>query len=132
VYDYDNRMVAGRTRDDGTECGFDGCRYSRPADREDSFDNWSPKIGLLYELADNHQLFATLATGFRAPQAVELYRLERAQQVADLDSERLDSLEIGLRGDTAKLRYEFTAYAMEKDNVIFRDTDFFNVSNGRT
>ncbi|MFA5496066.1 MAG: TonB-dependent receptor, partial [Porticoccaceae bacterium] len=132
AYDYDNRLVAGRTRDDGTECGFDGCRYSRPADREDSFDNWSPKIGLLYELADNHQLFATLATGFRAPQAVELYRLERAQQVADLDSERLDSLEIGLRGDTAKLRYEFTAYAMEKDNVIFRDTDFFNVSNGRT
>lgn len=132
AYDYDNRMVAGRTRDDGSECGFDGCRYSRPADREDNFDNWSPKVGLLYDLADNHQLFATLATGFRAPQAVELYRLERAQQVANLDSERLDSLEIGVRGHTERLRYELTAYAMEKDNVIFRDTDFFNVSNGKT
>ena len=29
-YDYDNQMLDGRTRDDGTECGFGGCRYSRP------------------------------------------------------------------------------------------------------
>lgn len=131
-YDYDNRMISGRTREDGTACGFGGCRYSRPADSVDSFDNLSPKLGLLYSLNDDHQLFATLARGFRAPQAVEMYRLERAQQVADLDSEQLDSIELGLRGSTERLRYELVAYAMEKDNVIFRDTAFFNVSNGET
>ena len=132
AYDYDNRMIAGRTREDGTPCGFGGCRYSRPGDREDRFDNLSPKLGLLYALAEDHQLFATLARGFRAPQAVELYRLERAQPVADLDSEQLDSLEIGARGARGRLRYEVTAYAMAKDNLIFRDTDFFNVSNGKS
>ena len=132
AYNYDNRMIAGRTREDGTPCGFGGCRYSRPADRKDRFDNLSPKLGLLYQLAADHQLFATLARGFRAPQGVELYRLERAQQVADLDSERLDSLEIGARGASGRLRYEVTAYAMAKDNLIFRDTDFFNVSNGES
>ena len=29
-YDYTNRMLDGNTRDDGTECGFGGCLYSRP------------------------------------------------------------------------------------------------------
>ncbi|MAT52826.1 MAG: TonB-dependent receptor [Porticoccaceae bacterium] len=132
VYDYDNRMVDGRTRDDGTPCGFGGCRYTRPSDREDSFDNWSPNLGVLYRFNDQHQFFANLARGFRAPQAVELYRLQREQRVADLDSEVLDSLEIGLRGGSDRLRYELTAYAMVKDNVIFRDSDFFNVSDGKT
>ncbi|MCK9469064.1 MAG: TonB-dependent receptor [Porticoccaceae bacterium] len=131
-YDYDNRMVDGRTREDGTVCGFGGCRYSRPADSKDHFDNVSPKLGLLYDISDSQQLFATLARGFRAPQAVEMYRLERAQQKANLDSEQLDSLELGVRGHTGALRYEVVAYAMEKDNVIFRDTDFFNVSDGKT
>ena len=36
-YDYDNLSLDGRTRDDGTACGFGGCRYSRPADRRDRF-----------------------------------------------------------------------------------------------
>jgi outer membrane receptor protein involved in Fe transport len=26
-YDYDNRMLAGNTRDDGSVCGFGGCLY---------------------------------------------------------------------------------------------------------
>src|SRR5690606_39717198 len=56
AYNYDNRMIAGRTREDGTPCGFGGCRYSRPADRKDRFDNLSPKLGLLYQLAADHQL----------------------------------------------------------------------------
>lgn len=131
-YDYDNRMVDGRTREDGTSCGFGGCRYSRPADSVDRFDNVSPKLGLLYELSGGQQLFATMARGFRAPQAVEMYRLERAQVKANLDSEQLDSLELGVRGQRDGLRYELVAFAMEKDNVIFRDTDFFNVSDGKT
>ena len=42
-YDYNNRMLTGNTRDDGTECGFGGCLYSRPADRTDSFVNLAPQ-----------------------------------------------------------------------------------------
>ncbi len=131
-YDYDNRMLAGRTREDGTECGFGGCHYSRPADRTDDFHNASATLGLGHTLREDHRAFLNLARGFRAPQAVELYRLQREQQVADLDSPQLDSAELGLRGETNKLAYELVAYAMRKDNVIFRDSDFFNVSDGET
>lgn len=131
-YDYDNLMVDGRTREDGTTCGFGGCRYTRPADSSDDFSNWSPFVGALFNVSPQVQLFANLAEGFRAPQAVELYRLQRAQEIADLDSEKLRSLEVGSRGGFDKLSYELTLYSMQKDNVIFRDSDFFNVSNGKT
>lgn len=131
-YDYDNLMVDGRTREDGTTCGFGGCRYTRPADSRDDFSNWSPFVGGLINVSPQVQLFANLAEGFRAPQAVELYRLQRAQQIADLDSEKLRSLEVGTRGGFDALSYELTLYTMQKDNVIFRDSDFFNVSNGKT
>jgi outer membrane receptor protein involved in Fe transport len=60
AYDYDNRMLTGNTRDDGTPCGFGGCLYSRPADRSDSFTNLAPKISL------NHQ-FSAKRTGGRRP-----------------------------------------------------------------
>ena len=33
--------------------------------------------------------------GFRPPETTELYRLQRQQSVADLDSESLDSVELG-------------------------------------
>ncbi len=131
-YDYDNKMLAGRTRDNGSECGFGGCRYSRPADRSDTFDNWSPKLGLSYQLGAEHLLYANLARGFRAPQATELYRLQREQSVAELDSERVDSVEIGIKGRAGGLNYALAAYAMKKANYIFRDADFFNVSDGKT
>lgn len=131
-YDYDNQMLSGRTTDDGTECGFGGCRYSRPEDRKDSFDNWAPKVGISYLLPNEALLFANLSRGFRAPQATELYRLQREQTVADLDSVKLDSFEFGLRGALSQLSYELVYYQMDKENVIFRDSDFFNISNGKT
>ena len=46
-YDYDNRMIDGNTRADGTPCGAAGCLYSRPADRSDDFDNVAPRVTLV-------------------------------------------------------------------------------------
>ena len=132
AYDYNNRMLAGRTDEDGAACGFGGCRYSRPADRNDRFNNWSPSVGVRYELAVNHQLYFNASHGFRAPQATELYRLQRDQITAELDSEEIFGLEFGGRGQTATLAYEINIFAYKKDNVIFRDSDFFNVANGQT
>ena len=131
AYDYDNRMIAGRTRDDGTPCGFGGCRYSRPEDRRDSFTNVSPKLTLNFDLGDHH-FFAGLTQGFRAPQATELYRLQGGQSVVDIDSESLTSLELGLRGQTQAARYQVAVYAQKKSDFIFKDTDRANVDNGRT
>lgn len=131
-YDYNNRMLDGNTRDDGTECGFGGCLYTRPADRSDSFTNLSPELGLSHNLDESRMLYLRAARGYRAPQATELYRLQRGQTVADLDPETLDSLEIGLKGFTDKLNYEVTAYTMRKDHFIFRDANGFNISDGKT
>ncbi|MBT6893744.1 MAG: TonB-dependent receptor [Gammaproteobacteria bacterium] len=131
-YDYDNRMIDGRTRDDGTSCGFGGCRFSRPADRKDSFNNWSPRVGLIYSWSDAHQVFVSLSQGFRAPQATELYRLQNTQNVADIDPVEMDSLELGFRGSTEKVSYNLALFSMSKDNFIFRDTSRQNVDNGET
>jgi len=131
-YDYDNKMRDGRTDENGVPCGFGGCRYSRPADRSDRFENWSPKLGLVYDLTDDHQVYLNLAQGFRAPQATELYRLQRDQDKARLESEELLSAELGARGQFERLSYEVALFAMKKRHEIFRDSDFFNVADGET
>jgi len=131
-YDYDNKMLDGNTRDDGSECGYGGCQYARPADRTDNFSNLAPNIGLLYRFNDSTSGFINLTRGFRAPQATELYRLQRSQEVADIDSEKINSAEAGLRHQSEKLRLELTTYYMRKENFIFRDASDFNVSDGKT
>ncbi|PHR90974.1 MAG: TonB-dependent receptor [Robiginitomaculum sp.] len=129
-YDYTNNMVSGRTREDGTVCGFGGCRYSRPDSRKDNFTAISPKLSLLYNYDDDHTAYVNLGSGFRAPQATELYRLQRAQTIADLDKVNLQNAEFGFRGQNGGFSYDLSVYAMKKDNVIFRDSSFFNVDNG--
>ena len=131
-YDYDNRMIDGNTRDDGTTCPGAGCLYSRPADRSDDFTNVSGRLGLTYSINDQHALYAVASRGYRAPDTSELYHLQRQQSIADLDSEKLDSVEIGARGQFASLRYSLAGFDMTKDNVIFRDANAFNVGDGRT
>lgn len=131
-YDYDNQMIAGNTRDDGTTCGAGGCLYSRPADSNDNFTNLTSKLGLTYDINDEHAVYVTAARGYRAPDTSELYRLQRQQSIAELDSEQLDSIELGARGEFGLFRYSLAAFTMVKDNVIFRDANAFNVSDGRT
>ena len=131
-YDYDNKMLAGNTRDDGTTCGATGCLYNRPADRSDDFTNVTSKLGLSYALNEQHIVYVTAARGMRAPDTSELYRLQRQQTIAELDAEELDSVELGLRGAFGPLRYSLAGFKMKKDNVIFRDSAGFNVSDGKT
>ncbi len=131
-YDYDNRMLAGNTRDDGSACGFGGCLYSRPEDRSDDFTNVAPKFSLSYSPGPSSQVYTVLARGFRAPQATELYRLQSGQQVADLDSERIDSLEVGWRYAVQAVSADIAAYVMRKRDSVFRDAEGFNVSGAKT
>lgn len=128
-YDYNNRTA------DGSACdpGVTGCRFYRPADRTDSFDNISLNLGSSVQITPGQLLYLRLARGFRAPQATELYRLQSGQQVADLESEELDNIELGWRGHAGEsLQYEFSAYYMRKDEVIFQDADRQNISGAST
>lgn len=131
-YDYNNRMLTGNTTEDGTPCGFGGCLFNRPADRTDTFDYVTPQIGLTYLLGTHQAIYVSGTRGYRAPDTSELYRLQRQQSVADLDPERLDSVELGLRSTGTDLRYAISGFLMRKEHVIFRDSNAFNVSDGRT
>ncbi|HBQ40318.1 MAG TPA: TonB-dependent receptor, partial [Halieaceae bacterium] len=73
------------------------------------------------------------ANGFRAPDTSELYRLQSGQSVADLESEVMDNIELGLRGNNGDgFGYDLSLYHMNKDEVIFQDADRRNVSGART
>ncbi len=130
-YDYDNRMIDGNTDQNGLPCPG-GCLYSRPANRSDEFTNFAPRIGLVWNPSDTLTAYASLARGFRAPEATELYRLQRQQSVAELDSERVDAAELGLRWRAIAASLDLALFQMDKRDVIVRDAAGFNVSGGRT
>ena len=91
-YDYDNHMLAGNTDENGVPCAPVSCLYSRPADRSDSFTNAAPKLSLRWDAATGLMLYANASRGFRPPEMTELYRLQRNQSVAELDSEQVDAI----------------------------------------
>lgn len=137
--DYANRAAPGNLREDGTPCpivGDDdgGCLFNRPDDRRDRFDGVSGQVGLLHRLGatDAWQLRGRAASAFRFPQAAELYRLQRGQDVAELDNEVIDGLELGLDRRGRALDLGLAAYAYDKRRVILRDAQGFNISDGRT
>ena len=137
-YDYDNRIIDGNTAEDGSSCtpsAFNPsgtCRYSRPSDRSDDFDNLTAQIGWIHDFDASTQLFANYSLAFRAPQATELYRLQVNQSVADLDSEQVNSLELGYRASRGNMSFGVAAYWMEKEDVIFQDSARNNISGGET
>jgi outer membrane receptor protein involved in Fe transport len=76
-------------------------------------------------------LYAQLGSGFRPPQATELYRLQSGQNVADLDSERIWSIEFGARRSWSAVDLDVTLFAERSDDVILRDANGFNISDGK-
>lgn len=131
-YDYDNHMLDGNTRDDGTSCGATGCLFSRPADRTDTFDNVAPKLTLSWQPTPDSFLYLSGSTGFRPPEMTELYRLQRQQTAAELDSESMDSLEAGWKVRGPNYSFKASLFAMQKDHLILRESNGFNVSGCRT
>jgi iron complex outermembrane receptor protein len=127
-YDYDNRLSAGSACAQGIE----NCRFTRPEDQIVDYDEWSYQVNANYALTNNHRLYAQYSTGYRVPQATELFRLQAGQTVAELDAEDVNSIELGLRGNTESLFYDVTLFSMQKDNFIFQDSDRQNISNGET
>jgi len=129
-YNYDNNMLSGNSRDDGTSCGFGGCLFTRPDDRRDDYFNLAPSLTLNIPLGQQTSWQWRIARGFRPPQATELYRLQNGQTVADLNSETLLSISSGIGGQLAGLRYQLNAFYQRSHDQIFRNADGFNVTDG--
>ena len=131
-YDYRTGLPTGRSRDDSTPCGFGGCRYSRPADRTDSFGTISPKLSLLWRPASGRRFWLSFSHGFRMPQATELYRLQGEQATADLRPEQIRAAEFGMSLSPGPLALQLALYHMRKRDVLFRDSQLFNRVGGGT
>ena len=130
-YDYSNRMISGNNREDGSKCGFGGCYYNRPSDRSDDFNEISARFGVTTTFEELNY-FAQISLGFRPPQINEAYRLQKKQNVTDLDSETLTMIEIGSRFDRDTVNGSVSFYKSKKKNSIFRDAENFIVDNGKT
>ena len=127
-FDYDNYLS------DGSACdiGVQGCRFTRPQDQSRTYNNWSYQIGGKFKLSANQSLYGQFSSGFRAPQASELFRLQAGQTVAELDAEEIVGIELGSRGQWHSLFYDVSLFSMDKDNFIFQNTERQNISNGET
>jgi outer membrane receptor protein involved in Fe transport len=127
-YDYNNHLSDG----DACDAGVENCRFTRPEDQRVDFDQWSWRLGVLHAITSNQSLFANITSGYRAPQATELFRLQGGQEVANLDAEEVVSFELGWKAAWTGGQVEAVAYRMEKKNVIFQDTLKQNISDGET
>ncbi|MFA3791063.1 TonB-dependent receptor [Aliiglaciecola sp. SL4] len=127
-YDYDNHLSDG----DVCEEGVENCRFTRPSDQNVDFEQWSWRVGVLHSITPNQIIFSNLSSGFRAPQAGELFRLQSGQQLANLEAEEVLSVELGWKASWEGFQAEAVAYQMEKENVIFQDTEKQNISEGKT
>jgi iron complex outermembrane receptor protein len=134
-YDYTNNAPDSATVAPGVTGDF----LFRVASRSDDFSDISPKLGVVHRLADNRRVFVNWARAARAPQVTDLYRLRDSNQtdgnapdVSAIDSETLDSLEIGYRAVYPGMSYEATAFIMQKENYHFRDATDNYITNGET
>ncbi len=131
-YDYDNHLPDGNLRDDGRACGFGGCLYTRPADRDDSFVVLAGRLGTRYQPLPGVWIYGLVGIGFRPPQATELYRLQNGQEVVDLQPETLVNFELGLTLQRGAWHSGLALFRQRKEDVILQDANRYNISHGKT
>jgi iron complex outermembrane recepter protein len=80
----------------------------------------SPKLGASFDLADGWSVYASYRHGFRAPSQSQLFQQGSADNTVDLEPVKVDSYEIGLRGQGwGRLVYQLSAYDMTiHDDII--------------
>ncbi len=127
-YDYNNKVEGNSACAPEVEV----CRFSRPDDQDLSFSALSPSASAQYQFSANSLWYVKYSQGFRAPQATELFRLQNNQLVSDIDNENMDAVESGLRWRNDSTRLHIAAYYMQKEDVIFQNTQRQNVTGGET
>jgi outer membrane receptor protein involved in Fe transport len=122
-YDYTTRAPTGITG-----------RFNVTADRSDAYEFLTPKLGAVWSVAPEIDLYANYTRGARAPQVSDLYRLQNLQLPGEVETETLESVEVGARGSAlaGRLVFDLAAYWMDKENFFFRDSNGLNVTDGST
>jgi len=136
-YDYTNNMADGALVVDPTSTRFP-VTYNHPSDSKVDFAHFSPKLGASYIVNDSLNGFASYRHAFRAPSESQIFRPGSNDASLDLEPVKVDSYEIGVRGNPTKtLDYEVSIYYMTKkdDLVTYEDPiteDRITVNAGET
>lgn len=95
-------------------------RHRRPEDQAVNFDQFSPKLGLVYQFNELHDVYANYRHAFTIPSAGTLFRSGSMQNTDNLEPIKADSYELGFRGFmTSWFSYEVAAYHMvKKDDLV--------------
>ncbi|QOP45250.1 TonB-dependent receptor [Sulfurimonas paralvinellae] len=122
-YDYTNNLAQNSQDSSGT--------YYRPANRKDSYNHLSPKLALSYMPQRDLNLYIRYANGFRIPQATRLYSVKVGYENINLDAEKSNTYEIGLKKSFSNKSFlELAAYYMTIDDTIVRDSATGGYRNG--
>lgn len=132
TFDYNNKIINGNTQDNGTPCQPNDCRYTRPADRQDSFSHFSHNVELGYALSPNLYSYIKLDHAFRAPHNTELYRLQNGQTQADIGDQVINSAELGFHLNQTNYQLDAAIFFAKKDNVIFFDANRNYLDDAKT
>ena len=102
-----------------TQSGADRFTHLRPDSQTTSFENLSPKIGLVWNVADGRSIYGSYRHSFRAPSIGRLYRSGSSTNTDELDPIKTDSFEIGTRGQLYGASYDLALYHMIiKDDIV--------------
>ena len=118
-YDYDNKLSVV-TADDLATPDIDEGLQLRPEDTEVTLDHFSPKLSFVYALGERAMTYGALRHGFRIPTSGQLFRSGKTADSTNLDPVKVNSAEVGIRGDANdKWSYEAALYYMEgKDDIV--------------
>mgnify|MGYP000487900974 FL=1 len=98
--------------------------HLRPEDQTVDFNHLSPKLGLTYQFSEDINGYASYRHAFRVPSSGQLFRSGSTADSTDLDPVKVDSFDIGLRGNlTERIAFDSSIYYMLKEDDILSVLD---------
>ncbi len=98
--------------------------HLRPEDQSVEFNHLSPKLGFTYQFSDDINGYASYRHAFRVPSSGQLFRSGSTADSTDLDPVKVDSFDIGLRGNlTDRIAFDSSIYYMLKEDDILSVLD---------
>ncbi|NTS76414.1 TonB-dependent receptor [Catenovulum sp. SM1970] len=93
--------------------------HLRPESQKVDYDNFSPKLGAVYQFNDDHNVYFSYRHAFRAPTVGALFRPGSAKESTELEPVTSTSVEIGFRGQiNNRFSYEVAIYDMTIEDEI--------------
>lgn len=90
--------------------------------RDQDYYGFSPKLGLLYEVSPQSQIFANVSRSFEPPTAVETVGLGGPAGdvlTRDIDAQTATTVEVGTRGEAGRFKWELAYYySWLKDELL--------------